>query len=189
MTESPSDEALMLRMAQGDARALRPLVDRHLPRALAVATRVLGNRSEAEDAVQEAFTGLWTQAARWQAGRAAVSTWLYRVVVNACTDLLRRRREHVGSEALQDLPDAAQPTPDQELAESRAATRVRAAVMSLPLEQRTAVALCYFEGFSNTQAAEIMGLRLKALEGLLVRARRRLRDQLDTPNQQGEPDA
>ena len=80
----------MTRVADGDAAAFRLLVERHLPRGHAIARRVLQTEADAEDALQEAFTKVWVHAPRWRPGRAAFSTWLYRIVVNACLDAARR---------------------------------------------------------------------------------------------------
>ena len=79
----------MERVAQGDAQAFQQLVDTGIDRVLAVARRTLGDEAEAEDVAQEVFLRLWRQAEKWQGGRAQVSTWLYRVTVNACIDRLR----------------------------------------------------------------------------------------------------
>jgi RNA polymerase sigma-70 factor (ECF subfamily) len=178
MADSASDEALMAGVAAGDAAALRHLVERHLPRAHAIASRVLASEADAQDAVQEALTKVWVHAARWQPRRAAFTTWLYRIVVNSCLDLARRRPPAADPQArLADLPDG-RAGAETRLESDEQAARVRAAVQALPERQRVAVTLCYFEAFTNPEAARIMDMNLKALEGLLVRARRQLRQVL-----------
>lgn len=165
----------MSRVAQGDEEAFRILVHRHLPRAYAIAGRMLATPADAEDAVQESFTKLWVSGPRWKPGRAAFATWIYRILANTCLDSARRRRPETGTEsALEAVPDGAQDT-EGRVIQDRQASRVRDAVRALPPQQRLAVTLCYFEEFTNPEAAEFMGLHLKALEGLLVRARKALR--------------
>jgi RNA polymerase sigma-70 factor (ECF subfamily) len=178
MEQRASDESLMGRAAAGDAAALRLLVERHLPRAHAIASRVLKSEADAQDAVQEAFTKVWVNAARWRPQRAAFTTWLYRIVVNSCLDMARRRTPGAVSETvLADLPDGGDAA-EIRLELDEQAARVRAAVQALPERQRMAVTLCYLEAFTNPEAAQIMDTNVKALEGLLVRARRQLRQAL-----------
>lgn len=164
--------------AQGDQEAFRTLIQRHLPRAYAIAGRMLDTRADVEDAVQESFTKLWINAPRWKPGRAAFATWMYRIIANTCLDAARRRRPETGAEtAMEALPDGS-PNAEGQTIQDRQAKHVREAVQALPAQQRLAVTLCYFEEFTNPEAAEFMGLRLKALEGLLVRARKSLRQSL-----------
>ncbi len=169
----------MARVATGDAGAYRLLVERHLGRAHAIALRVVGNRADAEDAVQGAFTKVWVSAPSWQPGRAAFTTWLYRIIVTTSIDTIRRRRGEIDADAaLEELPDEG-PGSEAQVAAAQEAERVRAAVAALPARQRVAVTLCYFEEFTNPEAAQIMGVHVKALEGLLVRARKLLRRTLE----------
>ena len=181
MPDPISDEALMAQVVDGNQRAFAQLVERHLPRAYAIAHRVLGNQADAEDAAQEAFSKVWTHARDWQPKRASFSTWLYRILVNASLDLYRRHgggREQTDNEHL--LAELLDPQAGLEQAhgQTREAEAIRLAVQSLPVQQRMAVTLCYFEEHSNPQAAALMGLQLKALEGLLGRARKQLRNWL-----------
>lgn len=179
--EPGTDEALMARVALGDQPAFAQLVEAHLPRAYAIARRVLAQQADAEDAAQEAFTRLWTHAHQWQAGRSRFSTWFYRIVVNASLDHARRhsgRKEVADGEAL--LAELHDPQADlhSSAAQAREAAALHSAVQRLPAQQRMAVVLCYIEEHSNPQAALLMGLHVKALEGLLGRARKQLRSWL-----------
>jgi RNA polymerase sigma-70 factor (ECF subfamily) len=181
MSNASRDADLMAQVADGDQRAFAQLVERHLPRAYAIARRVLSNQADAEDAAQEAFSKVWTHAREWQPARATFSTWFYRILVNASLDLARRhggRRELTDSDSvLAELLDL-QPALDSVHAQAREAEAIQQAVQRLPDNQRMAVVLCYFEDHSNPQAAELMGLHIKALEGLLGRARNQLRNWL-----------
>jgi hypothetical protein len=101
-----SDEALLAAYGRGEARAARALADRLLPGVWRTARRLLGDAAEAEDVAQEAMLRLWRIAPDWRAGEAKVSTWLYRVTVNLCTDRLRRRRG-VALDAMSEPEDGA----------------------------------------------------------------------------------
>jgi RNA polymerase sigma-70 factor (ECF subfamily) len=171
-----ADEDLMLRVGTGDAEACRVLVERHLGRVVAFADRVLGSASEARDVAQDVFTRVWTSAASWRPGSARFTTWLHRVALNLCLDRLARRRET----SLDDAPDPADPAanPARRVEEDETARVVGAAVASLPERQRIALALCQYQGLRNDEAAEIMDVTVEALESLLARARRTLRERL-----------
>lgn len=167
------DADLVAGIARGDAGATRALVSRHLDRLHGLAFRLLGNRAEAEEVVQDVFMRVWEFAGRWEAGRARFDTWLYRVTVNLCYDRLRRRREVAGDTP----PDVADGAPDaaQLLHATQVAERVRSALGRLPERQRLAIMLCHYQGLSNPQTAEVLGVSVEAVESLLSRGRRRLR--------------
>lgn len=168
-----ADEALFWRIGGGDPAATRILVDRKVRRLLGLASRLLGDRAEAEDVVQEIFLRPWRQAPNWRTGEATLDTWLYRVAFNLCTDRLRKRREtHVA--AVPDRVDPA-PGPDHGIAEREQQRQVAEGLTDLPQRQREAIVLQYYEGLSNSDAASIMGINVEAFESLLARARRNLR--------------
>lgn len=168
-----TDEALLARIARNDGAAVREMVGRKLPRILAVAVRILGDRVEAEDIAQETFLRIWRLAPRWESGRARFDTWLYGVALNLCRDRLRRRREVYIAEP----PETADPgpPPDHALQEGDTIRTVEAALAMLPERQREALVLQYYEELSNTEAAAAMGVSIEALESLLARGRRNLR--------------
>lgn len=176
MRDTVGDAQLMRLTAEGDAAAFRQLVARHLPRAHAVAYRVLLNREDAEEAVQAAFTKVWANAGRFEPDRSAFSTWLYTIVTRSCLDRTRRFRPK--TQSVDDWADTLSdddPNAEVRLSRQQEARAVREAVAELPASQRIAVAMCYFEGFSNSEAAQSLNMSVKALESLLVRARRRLK--------------
>ena len=168
------DETLLVLYARGDAEAARELTDRMLPRALSVATRVLGDRAEAEDVAQEAMLRLWRIAPDWQTGQAKVSTWLYRVAMNLCIDLQRKRRG--GTVALDDAPDPADNAPSaaEQLVAKARSDALQDALAQLPDRQRQAVVLRHLEELANPEIAEILGVSVEAVESLVARGKRGL---------------
>ncbi|PKQ07551.1 MAG: RNA polymerase sigma-70 factor [Alphaproteobacteria bacterium HGW-Alphaproteobacteria-11] len=173
-----SDDDLVAAVAKGDEASCRLLMERHLPRMVALARRMLGNQADAEDVAQEVFLRVWTHAERWQPGRAQFGTWLHRVATNLCLDRLRKRRP----ENIDDIPEPASsdPRPDENLERRELAERVEAALQALPERQRTAVVLSHYQGLTNIEAAEILEISVEAVESLLGRARRQLRVTLAT---------
>ncbi|MBK8439258.1 MAG: RNA polymerase sigma factor [Rhodobacter sp.] len=171
-----SDDDLLALYAKGDRLAARVLTERLVPRVLGYASRILGgDRAEAEDVAQEAMLRLWRIAPDWRAGEAKVSTWLYRVVTNLCTDRLRsgsRRARPMGD----DLPDAADEAPGAEtrMLDDARLTALNAALGQLPDRQREAVVLRHIEGLSNPEIAEVLGVGVEAVESLTARGKRAL---------------
>jgi RNA polymerase sigma-70 factor (ECF subfamily) len=171
------DADVLARIAGGDKAACKVLIDRRAPGLLAMAERVLGDRAEAEDVVQDTFRKAWQQIPRWKPGRAKLSTWLHQVALNACRDRLRKRGRFVGEDEAGECPDAA-PTPEAALATDQLVTTVRRAIADLPVRQREAMSLCHLQELSNIEAAAIMGVSVEAMESLLARGRRTLRKRL-----------
>lgn len=187
MTTDPSDDALMSRAGNGDRLAFADLVERHLPRAGAIAGRMMASRADADDVVQEAFLRCWQKAPSWRpvdsaAATAQFTTWLHRVVVNLCIDR-KRRADPV---PLDHAPEVSADGPDalEMLAQAETSRHVAVAVARLPARQRAVLVLCYYEGMSNIEAAAVLELSVGAVESLLVRARRTLRKTL-RPGEEG----
>ena len=175
MIDDPDGE-LVARAGRGDRAAAQALMARHLPKMLTLARRMLGERGDAEDAVQDAFLRLWTHAARWEPGKAKFETWLYRVTLNQCYDRLRRKASAALDEAVE-VPDPA-PGPETVLDDADIAAEVARAIAGLPERQRAAIALCHYQDCGNIEAAEILNISVEALESLLARGRRALRARL-----------
>lgn len=167
-----SDEALLAQYAGGDAAAAAVLVQRLAPRLFGFATRMLGDRAEAEDVVQEAMLRLWQLAPHWRAGEAKVSTWLFRVAANLCTDR-RRRRRGVALDEVEEPADGGAGVLAGMIAAERA-DALEAALARLPDRQRQAVILRHLEGLANPEIAEIMGVGVEAVESLTARGKRAL---------------
>lgn len=171
-----SDEDLLADYAQGSRAAAQALTLRLVPRILALATRMLGDGAEAEDVAQEAMLRLWKIAPDWRRDEAQVSTWLYRVASNLCTDRLRKRRGVGLDEAFGEggEPESGAQSVVGQLQEAERATALRAALAELPERQRQAVMLRHLEGMSNPQIAAIMEIGVEAVESLTARGKRAL---------------
>ncbi|MCJ8140469.1 RNA polymerase sigma factor [Falsirhodobacter halotolerans] len=167
-----TDDALLILFANGDAAAARMLALRLAPRVLSVAARLLSDRTEAEDVTQEAMLRLWRIAPDWRQGEAKVTTWLYRVTVNLCTDRLRRRR----GVALEDAPEVEDDAPSVEgrMMDRDRVAALEAALARLPDRQRQAVVLRHIEGLPNPEIAAILGIGVEAVESLTARGKRAL---------------
>ncbi|MFG2694576.1 RNA polymerase sigma factor SigM [Kitasatospora sp. NPDC051984] len=179
MAEEPTDAELLARHTAGDPDAFGVLVHRHRDRLWAVAVRTLGDREEAADALQDALVSAFRAAAGFQ-GRSAVTTWLHRIVVNACLDRARRgavRRAESLDQHPGGPPEAALGT--SEGAEShavRSETRreVADALAALPADQRAALVLVDMQGYPVAEAAEVLGVPVGTVKSRCARGRARL---------------
>lgn len=174
MTED--DDALLDRIAGNDQAAFRLLVERHIDRAFGVALRILNNRADAEDIVQETLLKIWTHRGQWESGRAKFSTWLFRVVTNRCIDVRRRPR----SEDIEQVPEVAddKPLAIAEIERHEVNRMLESAMARLPEQQRIALIFSYHENLNNGEIAEVMQTSVTAVESLLKRGRQRLRELL-----------
>lgn len=163
-----ADEDVMARFQDGDARAFEVIFDRHAAVAFSLAYRICGRRSVAEDAVQEAFLSLWRSGARYDPTRGSVRSWILSTVHNRAIDSFRKERlttsRTVGDEGLAERLPAPQRT-EAEIERRDDARQVRAALITLPEEQRRVIELAYFGGFSHTQIAELLGLPAGTVKG------------------------
>ena len=153
------DRETVQRMTEGDPEALATVYDRHIRSVFGLAMRVLQNQGDAEDLVQEVFSQAWAQAKRYDATRGSVASWLLMIARSRAIDRLRSRRAKPDSASLPDvtavvdLPDPALGAEHRVLT-AESATRLRVALTLLPLTQRVAIELAYFEGLTQTQIAE-----------------------------------
>ncbi|MEU5938928.1 RNA polymerase sigma factor SigM [Micromonospora sp. NPDC047548] len=176
-----TDVELLRAHVAGDRDAFTELFHRHRDRLWAVALRTLGDREEAADALQDALLSAHRAAARFR-GDSAVTTWLHRIVVNACLDRIRRRQAH----PTVPLPDGtrtdeggsggaepAAPAPDHDTA-----LVVRQALATLPVEQRAALVLVDVQGYPGAEVARILGVAEGTVKSRCARGRARLAVQL-----------
>ena len=169
-----TDEEIMAGIVAGDQRVYADAVRRHARPVAFYAYRMLGSESEAEDIAQETFLRLWTQASRWQPGKAALSTWLHRIAHNLCIDFLRKNKPALASELSDELVDD-QLSTDEALAIEAEHNLLQVALSRLPERQRSALVLTHYQGLSNKEVAGILAVTVDALESLLARARRSLK--------------
>lgn len=176
--QDDSDDTLVARAGKGDRAAATQLILRHSRKIYNVAYRMLGQHDSAEDVVQETFIRMWRSAARWKPGAAKFETWLYRVATNVCLDQLRKRGREVDEEKAPERADNGL-QPDQYMFMKERHATIDEALGVLPDRQRLAITLCHYQEMSNIAAAEIMEISVDALESLMARGRRNLRDRLE----------
>ena len=166
--EDGRDDATLLRAhAAGDRDAFGVLFRRHRDRLWAVAIRTLADREEAADALQDGLLSAHRNAAKFR-GDSAVTTWLHRIIVNACLDRMRRRRSRPTVPLLETEPAPILP-PDQETA-----MVVRQALAVLPDEQRLPLVLVDIEGYSVAETARLLGVPEGTVKSRCSRGRARL---------------
>ena len=158
--------ALLRAHVAGDPYAFATLVRRHRDRLWAVALRTLGDREEAADAVQDALISAFRAADRFR-GDSAVTTWLHRIVVNACLDRVRRAQARPTTE----LPDVDIAAP---VIDTDTALDVTAALRRLPADQRVALVLVDMQGLAVADVADILGVPIGTVKSRCARGRARL---------------
>lgn len=179
-----TDRELLRAHVEGDADAFGVLFGRHRDRLWAVAVRTMGNREDAADGLQDGMVAAFRRAGSFR-GDAAVTTWLHRVVVNACLDRIRAARvratdalpddldDHAGRGHLSTAGDDAGDPAERAVADERRRT-VLAALATLPPEQRAALVLVDMEGYPVAEAAEILGCAPGTVKSRCSRGRARL---------------
>lgn len=168
----------MQRIAEGDAASYRRLVDTHLKPILAYSERLLRSREEAEEVAQETFLRAWQHAERYRA-EVRLSTWLHAIAHNLAIDRLRKKRPVAASDVLEAAPDSGR-SPNVLLERKQSVLAVRSALDALPERQRAALTLTHHQGLSHADAAHVLGVNVTAVESLVARARRALRESLRT---------
>ncbi|GAA3541953.1 RNA polymerase sigma factor SigM [Nonomuraea rosea] len=168
-----TDAELLTAHINGDPHAFSEIVKRHRDRMWAVALRTLGDPDEAADAVQDAFVSAYRKAASFR-GEAAVTTWLHRIVVNACLDRMRRKSVRpVADDELIEAAERETPGPDQTV-EREVSMEVSAALKLLPNDQRAALVLVDMMGYSVEDAAQVLQVPSGTVKSRCARGRAKL---------------
>ena len=154
-----SDQVLLERVAGKDSQALADLYDRYAPVSLALAGRILGDRSEAEDVLQIVFTRVWQDAGRYDASKGSPTSWILSWVRNGAIDRLRRREalQRATLQSVDHAPAGQEQSHGHDEHSALERERLQKAVASLPPDQRQVIELAYFEGLSQTQIAQRLG--------------------------------
>ena len=178
------DDDLVLRVAHGDVRAFEAIYDRHSAQAFGLAMRVTGRRRAAEEATQDAFLGLWRAAQRYDTSRGTLKTWLLSMVRNRSIDSLRREARHDRDlefdDGLTSRLEAAERT-EQRVADLEESRHARQLLLSLPDDQRRVVELAYFNGLTQTEIAEKVGIPLGTVKGRQRLALKKMHRDLTSP--------
>lgn len=186
MTDRAAKDAeLIRRYLGGDVAAFDELMRAHQDRVFGVCLRMLRDREAALDATQDTFITVFRKADRF-AGKAAFSTWLYRVAVNTCYDVARRDQRR----RTEPLPESRDPTDARagdELAAAELRPDLEAALASLPNEFRTAVVLVDVEGLAMQTVADILGVPIGTVKSRVFRGRRLLADSLGNRSDPSDP--
>jgi len=171
------DEHLLKLIIAGDHSAFSELVIRHTKKYYSIAYRVLFNRDDAEDLVQEAFLKIWKNPENWNSSHnVKFTTWFYRVVINLCLDYKKKNKFSI-SDNYNEIESHSN-TQDGIIDTKRRQELVDRYINELPERQQIALNLCFYEGVSNKEAAVIMDINLKALQSLIMRAKTNLKAKL-----------
>lgn len=171
------DETLLYRIRKGQRDAFSELVDRHAKRFYAIAYRILNNKDEAEDIVQEAFLKLWEKPELWDKTRQAkFTTWFYKIVTNLCLDHNKKKKPVPLPQDLKIIDG--NPKGIDVLEQRQKQAMLEDFIRQLPERQQLALNLCFYEGLSNKEAAEIIDIKVKALQSLIMRAKTTLREKI-----------
>jgi RNA polymerase sigma-70 factor, ECF subfamily len=171
------DEELLAFIQDGNHLAFAELVRRHNERFYRLAYRYVQHKETAEDIVQEVFLKLWEDPGRWQPERKSkFTTWFYRIVVNLCLDWQKKKRP---VELDEEAPFADErETIEATVIRTQEQNILEREIAALPERQQTALNLCFDKGLSNQEAADVMGLNLKALQSLIMRAKTTLKERM-----------
>jgi len=176
-----ADEELMYLVQDGNPDAFELMYDRHGGPAFSLAYRIVGDRTVAEDVVQEAFLSIWRSRARYQRDRGSVRSWVLGIVHHRTIDALRRNlvhdRRRASAEGIEERHEARELT-DVEAARRDEARTVRAALEGLPDEQCRVIELAYFGGFTHTQIADMLAMPVGTVKGRMRLGLEKMRRQL-----------
>src|SRR6516165_1260896 len=176
-----ADEELMEFVAGNDADALEVVLERHLDAAFALAYRMCGRRSAADDIIQESCLAMWRSGARYDRKRGSVRTWALSIVHNRAIDSLRRSGVHerlrAGDDGVEESLEARERT-DVQAIDNAASGEIRGALGELPVEQRQVIELAYFGGFTQAEIASMLNTPIGTVKSRMRLGLEKLRDHL-----------
>ena len=180
------DESLLHHIRHGRHDAFAALVNRHAKRFYRLAYRLIFDKHDAEDIVQEAFLKLWHRPEMWnQVRQARFTTWFYRVVTNLCLDHNKKKRPAIMAEQAEPVDN--QPGQDDMMHQRQQQALLDRYIGELPVRQQLALNLCFYEDLSNEEAARIIGVTVKAVQSLLIRAKTTLKKRVQHHADRGTP--
>ena len=186
MPQSPDDLALIQAVAKRDKDAFEQLYQRHSSLLFGLTLKILGNRSDAEDVLQDTFIQVWKTAGSFEVKRGKPLAWLIMLTRSRAIDRVRSRTTRVRvTEAASAEPQADAPSPTQQASDSESQLIVRRAIGALPAEQRTPIELAYFGGLTQTEIAQQLGQPLGTVKTRMRTGMLRLREQLNPVSSEG----
>lgn len=172
-----SDEVLLNRIKLDDQNAYRILVDRYLGKLWRLGVNVLCNESEAEEVVQEVLLTVWKNRHKWDDAEAKFSTWVYRVTLNRCIDIKRKRRPTTDTEIIEKtMPSEATLAADKMLIEDENKQHLKETLERIPPKQKEALLLYYYEELNVKEISVRISTTEDGVRSLLKRGRKNLRD-------------
>ena len=172
---------LVKKSVDGDQSAYQHLLDQHLSSVSNFVMRMMANAAEADDIIQETFIRLWTHGHKFDPRKAKLTTWLHNIAHNLCIDHFRKFNRMVNESPDDEVSDQA--GPEEKFMQQDMAATIQDAMMRLPEKQRSAIIMCHYQGFSNRDAAKMLDVSVDALESLMARGRRKLRQILKIDGQ------
>jgi len=178
-----TDDQILAALAQRDLSALEALYDRYSKVAYSLAYRIVGDRGNAEDVVQDAFLSVWRQAGTYKRERGAARTWLMSIVHHRSIDRLRSGASSSNTIPYEELPESREETTKpsiwQQAWNNVRGDMIRRALERLPVEQKKSIELAYFSGYTQSEIAELMGVPLGTVKGRMRIGLQKLRTMLE----------
>jgi RNA polymerase sigma-70 factor (ECF subfamily) len=176
VTTAAQDAELLARVVDGDHDAFNQIMRHHEDRVFSVSLRIMGNREQALDATQETFLTAFRKADQFK-GNSALGTWIYRIAVNTCYDMLRKQKRR----KTDPIPEHLDPTDhaaEDEVDSAALRPEIRAALAAIPPDFRSAVILSDIEGLGLPEVAEVLGVPVGTVKSRVFRGRRLLAREL-----------
>ncbi len=176
------DEELLAQIKLGNKSAYNLIVERYLTKLWRLGMSVFHNESEAEDAVQDVFLALWQNRDTLKSeedGGAKFSTWIYRVMLNRCIDIKRKRKPQTGTEVIDQVTNDGSQSAESAMVETQSNGHLLAYLMGIPEKQRLAILLFYYDELSIKEISDKLKINEPAVRSLLKRGRRTLKERFE----------